>query len=142
MFLFAICWQHVRSTRERCGATIARQTTLANRNNNKFAVIISYARLAMLIARVCAGKMDRHPMPPKRRGPSAGGRIPDAGARQLWYCIGAITTRILAADLLQEQQTQSTNSRLDCAVKPIGNIHASLIDPPALDGVISATGRE
>jgi hypothetical protein len=65
----------VRSTRERCGAAIARQTTLANRNNNKFTVIISYARLAMLIALVCAGKMDRHPMPPKRRGPSAGGEF-------------------------------------------------------------------
>jgi hypothetical protein len=60
MFLFAICWQrrsfHPRAVRR----AIARQTTLANRDNNKFAVIISYARLAMLIARVCAGKMDRH----------------------------------------------------------------------------------
>jgi hypothetical protein len=41
--------------------------------------------------------------------------------RQLWYCIGTIATRILAADLLQEQQAQSINSRLGCSVKAIGS---------------------
>jgi hypothetical protein len=57
----------------------------------------------------------------KRRGLSAGGGTPDAAARQLWFCIGTITTGIFAADLLQEQQAQSINSRLGCSVTPIGS---------------------
>jgi hypothetical protein len=53
--------------------------------------------------------------------PVPGGDTPDAAARQLWYCIGTITTRILAADLLQELQAQSINSRSGCSVKAIGS---------------------
>src|ERR1700730_7382037 len=60
-------------------------------------------------------------MPRKRRGPCAGGDTPDAAARQLWYCIGTITTRILAVDLLQKQPAQSINSRSGCSMKPIGS---------------------
>jgi hypothetical protein len=60
-------------------------------------------------------------MPRKRRGPSAGGDTPDAARRELWCCIGTITTRILAVDLLQKQPAQSINSRLGCSVKAIGS---------------------
>jgi hypothetical protein len=59
-------------------------------------------------------------MPRKRRGPSAGDDTPRATARQFWYCIGTITTRILAVDLLQKQPAQPINSRLGCSVKPVG----------------------
>ena len=88
--------------------------------NNKIAVIVSYPRVcsAMLIARV--QEKGRYPMPRKRLRPSAGGDTPDAAARKLWCCIGTITTRILAVDLLQKQPVQSINSRLGCSVKPIG----------------------
>jgi hypothetical protein len=67
----------------------------------------------------------------KRRGLSAGGGTPDAAARQLWFCIGTITTGIFAADLLQEQQAQSINSRLGCSVTPIGSAVRDLMKSPA-----------
>src|SRR6266403_70804 len=60
-------------------------------------------------------------MPRKRRGPCAGGDTPDPVARQLWCCIGTITTRILAVHLLQKQPAQSINSRSGCSVKAIGS---------------------
>ena len=75
-------------------------------------------------------------MPRKPRGPAAGGDPPEAALRELWYCIGTITARILAVDLLQKQPAQSTDSRLGCSVKPLG-----LADPIEEDKVGSENRR-